>query len=135
MTHRLRALAFAEAGIPIFPVLLERAGRKWRKKPHVLDWANVATTDLEMIERWWLRWPLAAPGIPLRRMGWVVVDADRHPGRPDGVAALAELGELPTHPIVRTVGGGEHRCFRQPDPPVADNHRFAGTACWARLGL
>jgi hypothetical protein len=59
-------------------------------------------------------------------MGWVVVDADRHPGKPDGVAALAELGELPPHPVVKTAGGGEHHFFRQPALPVADNHALAG---------
>jgi hypothetical protein len=76
MTHLRRALDFAEAGISIFPVELSRAGQKWRKKPHIVDWPNRASTDPDVVLDWWLRWPLAAPGIPLGRMGWVVVDAE-----------------------------------------------------------
>jgi hypothetical protein len=121
-----RARAFAEAGIPIFPVRLERRGGRWSKKPLVLDWARCATTDPEIIAGWWLRWPLAAPGIPLGRCGLVVVDADRHPGKADGVAALAGISGVPPHPVVKTAGGGEHHYFRQPNPPIADNRAFSG---------
>ena len=124
MTLR-RALAFAEAGFPIFPVRLFRDGKKWRKKPHVVDWPNCATANIPQIAEWWERWPLAFPGIPLARCGFVVVDADRHPGKPDGIAALAALGSIPPHPVVATRGGGEHHYFAQPTPPIADNHALA----------
>jgi len=119
------ALAFAEAGIPIFPVRLFRQGERLRKEPYIKQWLSRATTDPRIIEGWWRQFPNAAVGIPLARCGLVVVDADRHPGKPDGVAALVELGDLPPHPIVRTAGGGEHHYFAQTDPPIASNDAFA----------
>jgi hypothetical protein len=98
------------------------------KVPHVTDWANAATTDANQIEEWWLRWPLAMPGVPLERCGLVVVDADRH-GGPDGVALIREM-TLPPHPIVATKSG-EHHYFRQPSEPV----RFMQWAGGQVLGI
>ena len=112
MTRKL-ALAFAEAGFPVFPVNVFRRAERWRKVPYVADWANAATTDPDKIAEWWMQWPLAMPGLPLERCGLCVVDADRHGGA-DGVATLCELGELPPHPITTTKSGGEHHFFRAP---------------------
>jgi hypothetical protein len=109
------ALAFAEAGFAVFPVNVFRRGKRWAKVPHVTDWANAATTDPSVIAEWWLRWPLAMPGLPLERCGLVVVDADRHGGA-DGVALIRSM-TLPPHPIVATKSG-EHHYFRQPAQPV-----------------
>jgi hypothetical protein len=85
--------------------------------PHVKYWAQAATTNPDVIAEWWMRWPLAMPGVPLERCSLVVVDCDRHGGA-DGVAALRELGELPPHPITTTKSGGEHHWFRQPAQPI-----------------
>jgi hypothetical protein len=109
------ALAFADAGFPVFPVNVFRRGDRWAKVPHVTDWANAATTDATLIAEWWLRWPLAMPGVPLARCGLVVVDCDRHGGA-DGVALIREM-TLPAHPIVATKSG-EHHYFRQPAQPI-----------------
>jgi hypothetical protein len=122
-----QALAFAEAGFPIFPVNVFRRGERWAKVPHVTDWANAASTDMSVIAEWWLRWPLAMPGLPLERCGLVVVDADRHGGA-DGVALIREM-TLPPHPIVVTKSG-EHHWFRQPAQPI----RFAQWAGGQVLG-
>jgi hypothetical protein len=121
------AFAFANAGFPIFPVNVFRRGQRWAKVPHVTDWANAATTDATLIEEWWLRWPLAMPGLPLERCGLVVVDADRHGGA-DGVALIHEM-TLPAHPIT-TTKSGEHHWFKQPAQPV----RFAQWAGGQVLG-
>jgi hypothetical protein len=112
------ALAFARAGFAVFPVNVFRRGDRWRKVPHVVDWENAATTDPEVIGEWWVRWRTAKPGLPLSRCGLVVVDADRHPGAPDGIEAFHALGKLPRHPITKTRGGGEHHWFRQPPTPI-----------------
>jgi hypothetical protein len=111
---RKLALAFAEAGFPVFPVNVFRRGERWRKVPYVKNWAQGATTDAIIIAETWLRWPLAMPGLPLSRCGCVVIDWDCHPGAADGVAAFRALGELPPHPVVATKSGGEHHWFRQP---------------------
>jgi hypothetical protein len=122
MTRRL-ALAFGDAGFPIFPVNVFRRGERWRKVPYVKDWENAATTDPEILREWWLRWPLAMPGLPLERCGLCVVDADRH-GEVDGVAAFRELGLMPRHPIVVTKSGGEHHWFRQPSTTISKTQNW-----------
>jgi Bifunctional DNA primase/polymerase, N-terminal len=116
-------LAFAEDGIAIFPVRLLRVGERWRKIPHIDRWQHRASADPRQVEEWWRQWPDALPGIALARCKLVVVDCDRH-GGPDGVAAFAELGPMPPHPIVTTLSNGEHHFFRQPDPPIASNSGF-----------
>ena len=108
------ALAFARADFPVFPVNVYRQAQRWAKVPHVVKWADVATTDASVIAEWWLRWPLAMPGLPLKRCDCVVVDCDRHPGAANGVAAFRALGPLPRHPVVTTKSGGEHHWFREP---------------------
>jgi Bifunctional DNA primase/polymerase, N-terminal len=86
--------------------------------PCIKDWPNRASTDPAVVIEWFdIVFPYAFVGIELDRAGLVVVDADRH-GGPDGVAALAELGDFPSHPIISTRGGGFHHYFRQSDPPV-----------------
>jgi hypothetical protein len=118
------ALAFAEAGFPIFPVQITRKRDGFGKLPYIKQWRLRASADPDMIAGWWRQFPNAIVGVPLARCGLVVVDADRH-GGPDGIAALRELGEMPPHPIVATAGGGEHHYFAQPDPPITSNNAMA----------
>jgi Bifunctional DNA primase/polymerase, N-terminal/Primase C terminal 2 (PriCT-2) len=110
------ALALAAAGLAVIPVHLHRQGERWCKDPLIKDWRNRASADARMVQGWWRQFPFAVPGIVLARCGLVIVDADRHPGKPDGVAALAVLDGLPPHPVIATRGGGEHHYFRQPVP-------------------
>lgn len=117
------ALLFATHSVPIFPVRAYRVGEHWRKQPHIRDWSARATTSAAQIEEWWRNWPDAVVGVPLARVGLVVIDADRH-GGPDGVAALQAI-DLPPHQFVSTdleclgkFTGGEHHFFRQPSPPI-----------------
>jgi hypothetical protein len=106
---------------PVFPVhIFERAGR-WHKEPRINDWKWRATTNSAQIAEWRRQFGDAF-GIPLVRVGWVVIDADRH-GGPDGVEALAKLvadREWPKHPIVATAGGGFHHVFGQPNPALGN---------------
>jgi Bifunctional DNA primase/polymerase, N-terminal/Primase C terminal 2 (PriCT-2) len=120
------ALALAAAGLAVIPVHLHRQGERWCKDPLIKDWRNRASADARMVQGWWRQFPFAVPGIVLARCGLVIVDADRHPGTPDGVAALAVLGALPAHPVVATRGGGEHHYFRQPDPPISFGRWLGG---------
>jgi hypothetical protein len=118
------ALQFAAHGVPIFPVRVYRVGNRWRKEPHIKKWAARATTNPATIKAWWREWPDAFVGVPLERVGLVVVDADRHRDGPDGVAVLQGI-ELPPHQFVSTdleclgkFTGGQHHFFRQPTPPI-----------------
>jgi hypothetical protein len=112
------ALAFAAAGYAVIPVNVFWDGRRWRKKPHLRDWENRATTGAEQIEKWWRWWPFAMVGVPLARCACAVVDCDRHGDGPDGVAAFHALGPFPPHPVMVTKSGGEHHWFRQPANPI-----------------
>ena len=111
-------LSLASQGIFVFPVRLVWVGAKRRKIPYIKDWPNRASTDPAMIWSWWAEFPGCMWGIELEHSGLVVVDCDRH-GGPDGVAALAAFGPLPSGPVIPTPSGGQHHYFRQPDPPVA----------------
>ena len=113
------ALALAAAAFAIVPIVVFKVEGRWRKRPCIRKWPERASTDPVMIEGWFeFEFLDAVPGIALEHSRLVVVDADRHPGQPDGVAALREFGEMPPHPIVRTAGNGQHHYYRMPDPPV-----------------
>jgi len=116
----IAGLRLADSGIRIFPAKPERKpDGSWNKPPCITDWRSNATTDPNQIRDWWQCWPDAIPAMPCDE--FVVVDADRHLGGADGVAALHNLvrehGEWPDHPRVVTPSNGEHHYFRQLDPP------------------
>ena len=101
--------------VPLFPVHIFQRADRWHKEPRISDWKWRATTNPA-------QWGGDAFGIPLVRVRWIVLDADRH-GGPDGVAALAKLvegREWPLHPIVATAGGGFHHVFGQPTPALGN---------------
>jgi hypothetical protein len=114
------ALSLAEVGFRIFPAkaIYNSANQRWNKPPHIADWQSLASTDPNQIRYWWKQFPDAIPAICCD--DFVVIDADRHAGGPDGVAALAELAahycEWPDHPKVLTPGNGEHSYFGQSNP-------------------
>lgn len=124
MGNREIALALAAQGIAVFPC---RAGGEHAKQPMPgVFWRSTSTTDRDQIDRWWTRWPEAAPGVDLAKAGFLVVDPDRH-GGPDGVAAwerlAAELGLPSGAPVVVTPSSGQHVWFRQPSgrPPLGNS--------------
>jgi hypothetical protein len=121
------ALSFAKAGIRIIPVRVFLDGARWRKLPYINEWRQRASTDPSIIEEWWCQFPHAVPGIVLEHYGRVVVDCDRHPNSPDGVAEFEKLGPFPPHPIVKTAGNGFHHYFLQPQSLVSGTFvPFAG---------
>jgi hypothetical protein len=70
------ALAYAQAGVPVFPL------RPGGKDPCVTRGFHAATTDPVRIRQWWQRWPTANLGVPTGEpSGLVVLDVDpRHGG-------------------------------------------------------
>jgi len=92
-------LKLASAGVPVFVARLDwnAQAKKWDKQPAIKGWKKAATTDPEIIRRWWRDLPRKL-GLPAYRLVpgiWcghpildiVVVDADRHGGS-DGVSAF-----------------------------------------------
>jgi hypothetical protein len=118
------ALSLAKAGFRVFPAraIYNATTRRWNKPPCVSDWQSLASYDPGQIRLWWKQFHDAIPAICCEDV--VIIDADRHPGGPDGVAALAALAkryrEWPDHPVVLTPSNGEHRYFKQPNPPLGN---------------
>jgi hypothetical protein len=121
------ALGYAGRGIPVYPVYWPRrmpggASRacscprgpgcdRPAKHPLVRHGVKEATTDPEVIGRWWRRWPQANLGLATG----IVFDALDVDG-PAGLSALHQLAgavglPLPG-PLVATGGGGWHHWFR-----------------------
>jgi hypothetical protein len=100
------ALAFARAGVPIFPCVADG------KRPLTGTGFHEAARDFDQVRRWWNRWPKANIGVPTGvRSGIDVVDIDVG-GTASGFTALERAthaglidGELAR---VRTPSGGLH---------------------------
>ena len=122
------ALDLAKAGIFIFPAIVSwnENAKKLDKRPAIKGWREAATIDPTQIAAWWTVFPEAVPGIELGRSNLLVVDLDRHPGGPDGVAAFKKLrgdNPIPQCPTIKTPSGGYHLYFRQPDGEPLGNGR------------
>jgi len=63
------ALAYAQKGLPIFP--LKARG----KRPLTPKGLHDASADLAIVEKWWRRWPEANIGLPVPS-GYLVLDLD-----------------------------------------------------------
>jgi hypothetical protein len=119
------ALAYAGAGIPVFPLA------PGNKQPIVPNGFYSATTDPHAIRRWWQREPRANIGVACGApSGWWVIDVDpRHGGlasleRLQRDIDLAAAGDSPP-PLLSatrrqlTGGSGAHLVFRRrADVPV-----------------
>jgi hypothetical protein len=117
------ALELAVRGIPVFPVAVRQDGSKLDKQP-VVAWRTASTTDASTLAGWW-NGPYSdcVVGIDLGKVGLLVVDADRHFGGADGVAAFRELAKgrsLADHPVTCTPSNGLHFFFKQPEPPLGN---------------
>ena len=105
------AAGYCAAGWSIVPAAAEgkRSLVPWKQ------WQTVAP-DLELVERWWRRWPAANIAVVTGRLsGVVVVDIDPRHGGDRALAILeADHGDLPWTAVVETPSGGTHIYFRHP---------------------
>lgn len=62
-------------GWPVFPL------RELGKIPQIKGWQKKATTDVEVIRKWWRRFPNANIGVPTGAWSFVVLDADSDAAR------------------------------------------------------
>lgn len=110
MTYLEIALDHVRKGYFVFPAQPENK----RPRPGFKDWENNATTDPELIQKWWSEgdWlPAIAPG----RTGHAVIDVDRHPGKPDGFLTLEEENVILRSKVTGTSlsGNGTHYWHKQ----------------------
>jgi hypothetical protein len=117
-------------GLYVFPVspsthIDAKTGRFVKaKEPYpFFQWRARSTNNPDEIRALWREYPHAAVAIDCGKSELLVIDPDRKPGEPDGVAAWRELFELkqllhgpvePPPPVIATANGGEHVWFRQP---------------------
>jgi hypothetical protein len=89
---------------------------KPRDKTPLHKWADVATTEENMLLGWWDTNPAANIGIACgKRSGIIVLDVDADHGGYESLAALQDTyGRLPETPVSRTGSGGEHIVFQHP---------------------
>jgi hypothetical protein len=96
------------------------------KHPLTPNGVHGATTDEQVIRRWWSEAEIANVGIATGK-GLLVLDIDAKHG---GLESLAQLevqhGPLPMTPTVATGGGSRHYYFRLPDGVMVGNR--AGVA-------
>jgi hypothetical protein len=110
------ALAYARMGWEVLPCRVReemvRGELKGAKSPLTRHGKDDATTDEEVIESWWRRWPEAIIGVrPLA--GFVVLDVDPRSGGDRSLRRLLDRhGPLPETVVTRTGGGGLHIWLR-----------------------
>jgi len=108
------AIDLAKRGWRVLPV------KPKQKTPQIDKWQKHASTDSNIIQDWWKKWPFANVGIATGKESNLLVldvDVDSDKGL-DGNDALAELerrhGALPHTVEVLTPRGGRHLYFQYP---------------------
>lgn len=116
MTLCEHAIAYAAAGIPVFPCqpVDSRPGVDDAKAPLTRHGYVDASTDVHTVRRWWMRRPDAAIGMPTGEPTYDVLDIDvRDDG--DGLAAMHRLRRAGVLAgcvqLVRTPSTGWHLYF------------------------
>lgn len=100
------ALAYARIGWHVLP--LEPRGKRPLARFAPNGFHN-ATTDLEVITRWWTEQPDANIGIALKASGLVAVDVDARNGGYETLAQLeSQYGSIASDVMAFTGGGGQH---------------------------
>jgi hypothetical protein len=121
------ALRYAEIGWSVFPAQnKDRPLTKWGHGDGSTLRKQRATTDLDIVARWWARWPEAWVCIACGPSKIVVFDLDIS-AELDGIAEWRKLhGDPLEHPgpIVRTARGGLHLYCADP----AGRHRNSASA-------
>lgn len=140
------ALAYARAGFKVMPVhspvgvpgaspcpcrrpgcahrcsCMARGCEHPGKHPRSRNGLKDATTDVEVITRWWSTWPGANIGL-VPGVDMVAVDVDVcHDGHLNLAALVREHGHLAPTRTAWTGGGGLHALYRAPGP-------YNGTLC------
>jgi hypothetical protein len=110
LLNRDAAFALASIGLHVFACTPD-------KKPTVTAWEQNATDNTFQIEAIWQSSPHFIPGLPVGAHGLVVIDCDRKPNAPDGVAAFYSLCaahsiDLSSAFVVETPSTGLHFYFR-----------------------
>ncbi len=134
-TLRDAALDYARRGWPVFPIRWRDAEtgmcscrsvecKNVAKHPLTPHGFKDATTNVNVIERWWDRWPEANVGVPTGQAirAWVL-DVDGEGGSRSLTALETELGALPETLEAQTGSGGRHLFFALPTDRAIGNRQ------------
>jgi hypothetical protein len=123
------ALRLAKRNVPVIPCVMKT------KRPLTQHGYKDASTDPQMIQRWWTHWPHAVIGVPTGEK-FVVIDVDLQHSQAQEWFATACLPTTRTH---FTRSGGRHLLFR-PHPqvpctagkiwPHVDTRGYGGFIIW-----
>ncbi len=116
-----KAIEYAERGWYVFPTR-EKLGKPFKnekgkevqiplKAPYTKGGFKAATTDVEQIKQWWIKYPNAGIGVDCGRSNLVVIDIDVRNGKP-GLDSFMKLGisdDGALHAV--TPSGGLHVVF------------------------
>lgn len=96
------------------------------KHPRISNGVKGATTDIEIIEEWWARWPHANIGIATgTASNCFVLDVDSRSGGLESLDhLLCQHGPLPETAWSNTGGGGNHYFFIHPEFDVKNRSGF-----------
>lgn len=128
------AMAYARAGLRVFRVRRDKAPyancmRCWPGSPKFIPHTpeqcrcgvdtchgfHAATTDVNVIEKWWTDEPDANIGAPCKLNGWAAIDIDPRNGGYESLCAVEErVGVLPGTTTQITGGDGLHLLYRSP---------------------
>ena len=118
--HLQSALAYANAGLAVFPCRLRDEGTQKSKSPYTVHGFKNASTNENMIKCWWSEHPDATIGIPTGQISnLVVIDIDPRNGGDHSLQGLTtEYNDLPETLTAYTGGGGTHYYFRHPNQQI-----------------
>lgn len=122
-----QALAYAEAGIRVFPVRVSYQNGKWVKTPALRKPADgpgghhEATTDPEVIRGWFEGKRGRVVGLPATANGLLILDLDGEEGVETFEALEDDHGEVST--FATSSGPGQHLYFRDPGEPIKNRAR------------
>lgn len=122
------ALYYAQKNYPVFPCTLD-------KKPLLKNGGGFygATTDAEIIGKWWEQSPDASIGIPTGRETFDVLDVDPRHGGDISLEVIQNGGPITTGPVAQTGGGGHHYFFEH-CPGIPNRKGFKPGLDWQGEG-
>ncbi|MBN2074215.1 MAG: bifunctional DNA primase/polymerase [Dehalococcoidales bacterium] len=132
------AIRYAKAGFPVFPCCWPdptkdyacgcgrgHKGRDIGKVPLTKNGLKDATTNIELIDRWWTRHPVSNVGLAIPD-GYFVLDVDIEHSGYESLEKLQEITvELPKTLLITTGSGGSHYWYKT-DVPIRNTARLAG---------
>ena len=118
------ARRYGEQDLPIFPCRNTPNDPDNHKRPLTLHGFLDATTNTEVIDYWWTKWPDALIGMPTGSLtGIAVLDLDVKKGK-NGLAIVADW-EIRSSVIARTQSGGAHLYFSAAGAPHCTTDQIA----------